>query len=62
MQTRIKERLGRMETNIFVDNWREFQQEKKFYIKNDFKVITKSKDFICLERDIETVKILRLRK
>lgn len=61
MQTRIKEHLGRMLTQIACSTSKEFRSEVRFYKKNDFKVITKSRNFVCLERDIETVEIILIK-
>ena len=61
MQTRIKEHLGRMLTQIACTSGKEFRSEVRFYKKNDFKVITKSRNFVCLERNIETVEIILIK-
>lgn len=50
-----------MLTQIACNTSREFRSELKFYKRNGFTVITKSKDFVCLERDIETVEIILIK-
>lgn len=58
MQSRITEHLGRMLTDVTVSSRKEFKKEVRFYKKQGFQVVTRSKDFICLDRDFETVRII----
>lgn len=51
-----------MLTQIACSSGKEFRSEVRFYKKNDFKVITKSRNFVCLERDIETVEIILIKE
>lgn len=62
MITRMAERFGRMNTDIIVESRRELRKEARFYKKAEFVVITKSKDFVALERGCEVIRITLIRR